>query len=96
MPRKAKNKPPTHSNTCRLSYKMTSNKLSGFDKIITPHMMFTIINPEKRVKISLNQCFTKPPNNKPKPAIISLQATKNHIKKGKPNDSASEILRGSL
>ena len=73
FPRSAKNKPPTHKNTCKLSYSKTSIKLSGSAIQITPVAMEQIVIPENRVSMSPNSgrrvlATIIPPISRPNPA----------------------------
>ena len=80
LPLKAKYRPTTHKKTCKLSYSITSRRLSGWLTHITPVVIEQIVMPEKRVIISpksgmkekeISLAANKPPTNSPIPAPVS-------------------------
>ena len=86
---RAKNSPPTHRKTCKLSYNITSIKDSGFVVHITPVVIHPIVKPLNRVIKSPNHSYeffltkNKPPHMSPKPAPNSPYATNHQTKNGK-------------
>ena len=52
LPLNAKYIPPTHKNTCKLSYQTTSQKLSGSPIHITPVIILATVIPENLVNTS--------------------------------------------
>ena len=80
FPLSAKYRPQTQKKTCKLSYNITSRRLSGWLTQIIPVVMEQIVIPENLVSISPNSgikeietslAANKPPTNNPIPAPVS-------------------------